>query len=131
MIGREARISGSGVGDAEPAEAVAPITGASVAPPSPVHLKARLMADGTTLLSWTRRSRSGWRWIDGADAPLGEERERYRVTATADGTAWQREADTPQLALAPADRAATLALEVRQLGTNGASPPAMLVLPAI
>src|SRR3546814_13790240 len=33
-----------------------------------------------TLVPYTTLFRSGWGWIDGVDAPLGEESERYRVT---------------------------------------------------
>src|SRR3546814_11179567 len=49
-------------------------------PPSPVHVTASLLADGSVNVQWIRRSRQGWGWIDGVDAPLGEESERYRVT---------------------------------------------------
>src|SRR3546814_7531130 len=48
-------------------------------PPSPVHVTASLLADGSVNVQWIRRSRQGGGWIDGVDAPLGEESERYRV----------------------------------------------------
>lgn len=132
LIGGEAWVLASGVGDSEPAEARARITGASVVPPSPVRLRASERPDGTTILSWTRRSRAGWRWIDGSDAPLVEERERYRVTVTsAEGRERSIDADMPETVLTASDRATALTIEVRQLGTNGASPPATLMLAAL
>lgn len=30
-------------------------------------------------MAWTRRSRLGWLWPSGAELPLGESAERYRV----------------------------------------------------
>lgn len=131
-IGGEAWVLASGVGDSEPSEVRAPLTGASVVPPSPVRLRASERPDGTTILSWTRRSRAGWGWIDGGDVPLAEERERYRVTvASAEGRERSIETDLPETVLPASDRATALTIEVRQLGTNGASPPATLMLAAL
>jgi hypothetical protein len=48
-------------------------------PPSPVHLRAARQADGSLLCIWIRRSRRGWAWLDGVDAPLGFTAERYRI----------------------------------------------------
>ncbi|WP_308814889.1 phage tail protein [Sphingomonas sp. GV3] len=79
-VGRTVRVMASGVGDGDaPATAAVRLDGRSVAPPPPVHLALERDADGATL-RWTRRSRSGWTWADDLDAPLGEEREAYRVT---------------------------------------------------
>ncbi|WP_277981947.1 phage tail baseplate protein [Sphingomonas phyllosphaerae] len=73
------RVLAAGVGDAAPVSAERVLDGRALAPPSPVHLRARAGADGGTLLTWMRRSRHGWRW-DEAPVPLGEERELYVVT---------------------------------------------------
>jgi len=54
--------------------------GRALLPPSPVHLSARRQPNGDLHLAWIRRSRAGWNWIDGVDAPLGEEAEHYRLT---------------------------------------------------
>ncbi|UAJ08817.1 phage tail protein [Polymorphobacter megasporae] len=59
--------------------AVVPV-GVALRPLSPVALTVTTLANGDRLISWIRRSRAGFAWIDGADAPLGEEAERYRVT---------------------------------------------------
>ena len=81
-------------------------------------------------MHWCRRSRGGWRWIDGADAPLVEEREAYRVTIEAgpDGTGggetlvpgWTVDAAT--LAAGP------VTVSVRQRGTWGDSPAATIIV---
>lgn len=81
MLGRQVRFLAHGVGDGiEGVQTVATVTGQSIHPPSPVHWRCRRRADGLVTIGWTRRSRSGWRWIDRVDAPLGEESERYRLT---------------------------------------------------
>lgn len=48
-------------------------------PLSPVHVKAIWQSSGDIALAWVRRSRAGFDWIDGVDAPLAEESERYRI----------------------------------------------------
>ncbi len=109
--------------DAAVAEAGATIGVGGPLPLSPVHPSARERADGGLLLGWVRRSRAGWAWRDGADAPLAEERERYLVTLS-DGRSI--EVGEPRLALAAAERVAgDRAFSVRQLGTHGRSEAAI------
>ena len=117
-IGAEIRVLASGVGDPEPVEARVRLTGASVRPPAPVHLHH---ADG--MLRWTRRSRAGWRWSDGVEAPLVEETEAYRVTVTEGDAVRDLHTDRPWLALPPA---AGMTVAVRQRGTWAESAPATL-----
>ena len=117
-LGGRVMVLASGVGDVtEPARADALISGASILPPAPVHLRTDL--NGT--LQWARRSRSGWRWADGGDVPLVEEREAYRITL---GDA-DVETATPSLIPAPGAHGK---VAVRQLGTFGASAAATGVL---
>jgi hypothetical protein len=59
--------------------------GESLRPLSVVNLRAERTASGGLRLTWTRRSRRGYSWIDGVDVPLGEASERYRIKIT--GTA--------------------------------------------
>jgi len=135
-IGQSIDIRASGSGDTSPAEAVRPVDGRAILPPSPVHAQL-LEASGDLQVSWTRRSRLGWSWRDLSDVPLGEEREAYRVTVVADG-APLREAETtgPAWVYAAADRASDLAmaggapisLEIRQIGTFGPSRPLVVAL---
>ncbi len=130
VLGREVRVMASGVGDATPVETRCAMRGASVVPPSPVHLRCFAEADGSATVKWTRRSRAGWRWIDGVDAPLSEEVESYRVTVTAGGTSREVDVPAPFVAVTAAERAASASVTVRQRGVFGESLTADLIVPA-
>lgn len=131
------RIAALGIGDVEPAEAVVAIDGAAIRPPSPVHLAARDDGAGGASFSWTRRSRAGWRWIDGVDAPLVEEAERYMV-ALADGAGIFRRAQVaaPTWTWDAAARAEDMAaghggpwtFTVRQMGVRAIGRPAVMTI---
>ncbi|MGU3316186.1 phage tail protein [Sphingomonas sp. M6A6_1c] len=130
-IGRRLRLLASGVGDADgPAETTVAITGASVAPPAPVHAVAETQGDGGLAIRWTRRSRAGWAWSDGVDAPLVEEAEAYRLTVTAaDGTRRVVETAAPYLRFAAGERPpAGTTIAIVQQGTLVASQPARISL---
>lgn len=130
-IGLALEMRASGSGDASPAEAMLAIDGRAILPLSPVRALLQ-ESSGDVHVSWTRRSRLGWSWRDLADAPLGEEREAYRVTVLA-GDAILRDIETavPAWTYAAADRitdlsaagAAPLSLAIRQLGTFGPGAP--------
>lgn len=75
-----------------------------------------------------RRSRIGWDWIDGVDAPLGEESERYQVTILRAEGPELVEMFEPRIALSAGERAAATGIVVRQIGAHGLSRPAMLEL---
>jgi len=109
---------------------VAEVAGISLLPPSPVHLAATVEGDGVRL-SWVRRSRIGWDWRDGVDAPLGEEGERYAVDLDIADERLTFSADTPSLLLTGLDRSQAWRLQVRQIGTHGLSPAAELLLPPV
>lgn len=130
-IGREVRVLASGVGDvATPAEVRVAVSGVSVAPPSPVHGRVAVQANGGLAIRWTRRSRAGWRWSDGVDAPLVEEAEGYRVTLHDAGGETRTIAVTvPELVL-PADAlpARPAIVRIVQQGTLAASPPLLIPL---
>lgn len=82
-IGSMVKVMAEGVGDGGVAvETEALFVGRALRPPSPVRLSANRLGDGTVRIGWTRRSRAGWTWLDGGDAPLGEETERYHLTIT-------------------------------------------------
>jgi len=125
-IGTRVAVMAAGIGDADaPIRMEVTVTGRSVAPPSPVAVRAERQADGAIRIRWTRRSRLGWRWIDGTDAPLAEEGERYRITPAGGATV---DTDRPQL-LIPAAQAGAgpLIVTVAQQGTLAASAPARIV----
>lgn len=117
MLGRRVRFLAHGVGDDDSGvQASVEVSGASVLPPAPVGWRCTRRPDGRVTIGWTRRSRIGWRWLDGVDAPLGEETERYRITI-GDETA---EVTAPGWTGAAADG---VRVTIRQLGIWGASAP--------
>ncbi|ONF94951.1 GTA baseplate fiber-binding domain-containing protein [Sphingomonas jeddahensis] len=127
-IGSRIRIMASGVGDPAPVEADVVLTGASVLPPAPVRLLCRV-ADGVLTLGWRRRSRMDWRWRDGVDAALGEEREAYRVTITSAAGTQLIETAEPRAAITfNAGEDTPMAIAVRQIGSHGLSPAATLAM---
>ncbi|WP_447727940.1 GTA baseplate fiber-binding domain-containing protein [Sphingomonas koreensis] len=127
-IGAGVTILGTAPADGEGVEVATQLTGASILPPAPVHLRLERAAGGGTWLRWARRSRTGWRWLDGVEVPLGEEAEQYRVRITP-GTGEER-AETVAAAelLLPAGLAGPALIEVRQIGDHGLSPPAFLTI---
>lgn len=132
-IGASAKISATGVGDAIPATASRFFAGRSLLPPSPVHLVARRLSDGDVTIRWTRRSRRGWIWIGGADTPLGEERERYRLIIAGEGFQRVVETEAPAFlytaTMQSEDGAVgALFLSVQQAGDHGLSQPSILTL---
>ena len=131
-IGRRVRVLASGTADdTQPAEAAVGLTGASVAPPAPVHVSAGSLSDGGLTLGWTRRSRAGWSWIDGTDVPLAEEAERYRLTLTAGGIDRVFDVAEPRLTLSAAERPhGIVAVAIVQQGTLAVSPAAQFTFDA-
>nr|WP_302847265.1 phage tail protein [Sphingomonas sp. OK281] len=130
VLGREVRVIASGVGDDTPVETRCVMRGASVVPPAPVHMRSVGEADGSATVRWTRRSRAGWRWIDGVDAPLSEEGEAYRVTISTTSGARDVEVVAPVVSVTAAERAGSASVTVRQRGVFGESLPTELIVPA-
>jgi hypothetical protein len=115
----------------EGASAEVPLTGWALCPPSPVHVAADVLADGSTKLRWVRRSRDGWWWRDGVEVPLGEDVEAYWVDVFGGDASVTRLACAVPWLRIPAGATATMPvrIEVRQIGTHGVSHPAVLPLP--
>lgn len=129
VLGRDVRVMASGVGDVTPVEMRCAMRGASVVPPSPTHLTYVRDGEGGASVRWVRRSRAGWRWIDGVDAPLAEESEAYRVTIAAQGV--ERIVDTTEIRLTAADLAGgAVSVTISQRGIFGESRVARLTIPA-
>ncbi|WP_048649128.1 baseplate multidomain protein megatron [Nitratireductor soli] len=103
-------------------------------PLSPVHLRARRIADGALALSWVRRGRIDADNWQAEDVPLGETNERYRIDIAPEGGAIVRTqiVSTPSWTYSPASIAADfpsppaiLEFTVRQISTTvGAGIPA-------
>ncbi|KKW91030.1 phage tail protein [Sphingobium chungbukense] len=135
-MGGSVRIAAVGVGDGEPAEAALIVSGEAVTPLAPVHSWFEADRAGGWKIGWTRRSRNGWRWISGADVPLGEDRESYELRMLVAGEVVRRVVvDRPGWAYPAAmwdadlGGAGTMALEIRQMGSQAMGRPARIMLP--
>lgn len=127
------RIAAIGTGDAEAVVASLANPGLSRRPLCPVHPRMTVEADQSRVFHWTRRARGHWRWDDGVEVPLVEERESYIVgygPVEAPHITWS--STEPWLRLTPqalADLPVTYgpaSLWVRQVGTFDHSPPVRL-----
>jgi hypothetical protein len=134
-VGSVLTVAAIGVGDAEPAEAALEVTGEAMRPPAPVHLRAEPDGAGGQIISWIRRSRNGWRWVSGADVPLGEESERYELRVFNGETLLRRVETTIaqwtyDSAAMAADGSGERTVEVRQIGSLASSRPARMTVTA-
>ena len=131
-LGRTVRVMASGSGDTVgPVEVSLTLSGRSVLPPAPVHLAYAEAGSGDVAVQWVRRSRNGWRWSDGVDVPLIEEREAYRIQVIGPGGATTTiEADRPEVTIAAAERVGEVTLTVRQVGAHGESAGTSIAIPA-
>lgn len=138
VAGRSLAVAATGVGDVVPAEAAGDVDGRAMLPLSPVHLRVEGSAAAGVSARWVRRSRLGWEWADGADAPLVEEREVWHVEILAgDRPIRIEDRPSPFWSASPETIAADLAvaggdpltLRVRQRGTHGLGRPASAPVP--
>ncbi len=119
-----------GVGANELASAVTAqgvmVRGRALRPLSPVRLRA-VRAGSDIALSWTRRSRQGFDWLDGGDAPLAEERERYVLRVQPSGGAERLvEVDAPAFTYDAAMQSADAGGAVSALAFNVAQTSALV-----
>jgi hypothetical protein len=130
------KVMAVGVGDITGANADGPpVVGASVRPLSPVNPVITVVGPDR-MTSWTRRSRDGWQWRDGVDAPIEEESERYRVTKLASGRPdLVVETSAPEWTYTGSERAADFAagatqvtISVVQIGALSVSQPLQLTI---
>ena len=122
-IGQALAVMAAGIVEGDKVTAAIVPRGWAMVPPAPVHVS--IGHDGDRVeLRWVRRCRLSAPWRDAIDTPLGEEREAYRLTLTdAQGNVRTIEVAEPRWPIAPAGGALTI--ELRQIGTYGASAPAL------
>ncbi|WP_448658896.1 phage tail baseplate protein [Sphingomonas sp. CJ99] len=123
-VGGSQTVAAQGIGDVEPVTVSVPIDARSVRPPSPVRMTIQSDPEAMPIVRWTRRSRTGWAWVDAIDAPLGEAVERYRVEVT-DGAGLTSVDETmaPALSIDPAGRPRPWRIAIVQIGDYAASKP--------
>ena len=106
--------------------------GENVRPLSPVNVAAERSSAGDLDISWTRRSRLGFAWLDGIDAPLGETSEQYRVVLTGGLNSREYSVDQPSLTVSASDLpdlgSGAIVIEVQQVGDFAASRPARFTI---
>lgn len=124
-----------GLNDEEPVFAAVEGVGRTRRPLLPVHPRAWPGPDGTLHLSWVRRARGGWTWLDEVEQPLVEEAEAYEVGIGAPDRPlrlWQTA--SPEFEISPAALAELAsqypgeAVWVRQRGTFARSRALHLAL---
>lgn len=138
LVGRLSQVAAQGLGDATPAEAARVADGRAMRVPSPAHVRIAGDMTGGITVRWTRRSRLGWAWNDGVDAPLGEEQEAYLVEIWAGVDVLRSESMAAPFWTYPPDAIANdlsraggapLMLIVRQRGIHGPGPTVRVPLP--
>jgi hypothetical protein len=106
------------------------IMGDALRPPPPVHLSAYISSTGNLVCDWTRRSSSGWDWLDGVDAPLGCSVERYRITVAGSASSLIVEVPEPRAQISAAKLtevgSGELKIAVQQVGDFAVSRPTFL-----
>lgn len=132
----DVKVAALGVADTEPVSAFVRMRGIGTRPPSPVHGRWSTQGDGLILLTWTRRTRGSWIWLDEVETPLGETTEAYEVSFGESGQPIRRwETSAPQLPLSATEFAEICALSrsglflIRQRGDRGISNPLAVHLP--
>ncbi|HET6535432.1 MAG TPA: phage tail protein [Sphingomicrobium sp.] len=132
QIGTKVRVTANGLADGDLNWVELAVVGEAMRPPSPAHLRAWLDTDGNLHCSWIRRSRKGWAWLDGVDAPLGCASERYVVTLDGASSSVEVQTVTSEIALGAAEVAglgAQITVSVVQAGDFALSRPASLTFP--
>lgn len=123
--GARLRVTPRGLADSDAQAVELVIAGEAMRPPSPVHLRAWRSSDGALHCSWVRRSRRGWAWLDGVDAPLDWSDERYRVRLQSDVALLELETNVagaqfsaPDVAALGSGMAQLSAVQVGELGVS-------------
>lgn len=83
-LGRAGLARPAGGGDSAVVDTGFIFGGNTLRPLMPARLRAQSNG-GDIAVTWIRRSRTGYAWIDFVDAPIGEDREAYRVEVFLDG----------------------------------------------
>ncbi|WP_293941014.1 phage tail protein [Sphingomonas sp.] len=131
MVGAEVAALAQGLGDGAAVAARRVAGGEALRPPSPCAVNAVGNAGGLRI-EWVRRSRFGWGWSDGVDAPLGEALEHYQVRIAAGAVERVWDSDAPMLVLAASELspfdAGVVSISVVQVGDRAVSRAAVIIV---
>lgn len=132
QVGAHVSVTARGLADSGFEPVQISVSGEAMRPPSPAHLRAAIDLDGSLRCSWVRRSRLGWPWLDGVDAPLGCSTELYRVTLRSETRSLISETSASAAQFSAGEMAGlgtgTIGLSVVQVGDFAVSHPASLTI---
>jgi hypothetical protein len=128
-------IAALGLADPQPVYTPLANAGLTRRPLTPVHGAATPTPEGGLSLTWCRRSRGSWEWLDSVEAPLNEQAESYVVgIGDSDAPELRWTTQEPRLVIDAASWALVRVahtgkpLWVRQVGTGALSPPLLLTI---
>lgn len=131
MVGAEIAVLAHGMGDGAAVAVRRVAGGEALRPPSPCAVSAAGNAGGLRI-EWLRRSRLGWGWSDGIDAPLGEAVEHYQVSIAAGAVERVWDSAVPVLVLTASDLspfvASAVSISVVQVGDRAVSRAAVIIV---
>lgn len=135
LLGMPVRVTAHGPGDQpDPPAATMTAEGEAMRPLAPANLRAIPTADGTVRLSWVRRSRLAWGWVDEIEAPADNEFHGFRVTVAGPSGSITADVQTSEYVLSAAERvslgAGQLTVDIRQIGVAALSRPATITINA-
>jgi hypothetical protein len=111
-----------------------PANGEAMRPLAPAHLHALLNADGSLHVSWMRRSRLAFAWLDEVESPPDPMFHGYRLRATGTTASIERDCPGEQAELSAADLASlgsgAIEIHVRQVGALALSRPETIIVNA-
>ena len=134
MLGSTVTVTAHGPGDSPNAPSASrAANGEAMRPLSPAHLKAVAMA-GALVVSWVRRSRLSWGWIDEIEAPADGGVQGFRLKAIGIEGSIERDVVETQASLSAPEISALggwpINIEVRQIGSFAVSRPATITIDA-
>lgn len=125
-----------GLGDAAPVATSVRNAGLTMRPLSPVGGQASRGGGGEVSLTWVRRSRGSWSWLDEVDVPLNENVEIWEITfGTTDANLLQWQTSSARLTIDPATATELAAagpngrFRVRQIGRQSKSLALVVAMP--
>lgn len=132
MIGTAVTVTAYGPGnDGQEPVVTRTILGEAARPLSPAQLRGEVRGDGSLELTWTRRSRRGFAWIDAVDVPPDPDLSGYRIVITGALATVEFSVTEPELVVSASALAGfgagSLTITARQAGSIGLSRPATVI----
>ncbi len=135
MLGSSIAVRAHGPGDlVDPPWVTRAANGEAMRPLSPAQLRAVLAPDGSLTVSWVRRSRMAWGWIDEIESPPDPSLQGYRVRVARASLVIERDCEGEQATFSAAEVASLgsgpVEVHVRQIGSLLLSRPEIFLINA-